>query len=81
MTFFELVGGVIVFGVLWAAIPRVSFLLILGLYLKHQFGFFKTGESAVFSENFIILLLFIGIVVGAVIDIRVLKAIRKGVIK
>ena len=82
MTFFELFGGIILFGVLLVVIPRISFAVTLGLYLHYQHGFLlvTTGWEG-FSGGISFLLLMVGAVGGFIIDLKILEAIRKGVIK
>ena len=45
MAFFELFGGVVLFGILWLFVPRTSFVALLWLYFYQQYDFFSLASS------------------------------------
>ena len=68
MTFFELLGGVVLFGILWLFIPRTSFVVLLGLYLRYQHGFFN-DLLQLDVDSFGLILLSAGAISSLVIDL------------
>ena len=74
MAFFELFGGVVLFGILWLFVPRTSFVVALGLYLHYQCEFFlRTARVltwGIFFEIVAFSLLITGVLASLVLDIR-----------
>ena len=85
MTFFELLGGVALFGILWLFVPRISFVALLWLYFYQQYGFFSLVSSqaksvlswGAFFESVAVFVLFAGAILGLIVDLIVIKEVTK----
>lgn len=74
MTFLTMIGGFLVFGLLWLVFPRASFAFVLCLYLKYQHGvllFAETSKMATLWDGVasVVGVMLVGIVAGIVLDI------------
>ena len=73
MTFLELIGGVIVFGLLWLFMPRASFVVALGLILYYKFNIPILKDPRNIWEVLASIIILIVVVAGVIIDIWVMK--------
>ena len=76
MTFPTLVGGVVVFGLLWLVVPRASFMVALSLLLKNSYGVMlfpsdeaiHAGVATWWNVSATIMIVLLGVVMGLVLD-------------